>query len=124
MAGGDTVDVFPAYADIAFRIVFWGDDIDEIFSFDPVSGSTIESLDTAVIYPANIFVTTKERMQLAIRQIQDDLVKQIAFFQESGKPLEAKRIEERVEYDLEMMRELGYCPGIENYSRNFDGRLP
>lgn len=121
---GDTVDVFPAYADIAFRIVFWGDDIDEIFSFDPVSGSTIESLDTAVIYPANIFVTTKERMQLAIRQIQDDLVKQIAFFQESGKPLEAKRIEERVEYDLEMMRELGYCPGIENYSRYFDGRLP
>ncbi|MBL7969449.1 MAG: excinuclease ABC subunit UvrB [Prolixibacteraceae bacterium] len=121
---GDTVDVYPAYADIAFRIVFWGDDIDEIFTFDPVSGSTIESLDIAVIYPANIFVTTKERMQLAIRQIQDDLVKQIAFFQESGKPLEAKRIEERVEYDLEMMRELGFCPGIENYSRYFDGRLP
>lgn len=121
---GDTVDVYPAYADIAFRIVFWGDDIDEIFTFDPVSGSTIESLDTAVIYPANIFVTTKERMQLAIRQIQDDLVKQITFFQESGKPLEAKRIEERVEYDLEMMRELGFCPGIENYSRYFDGRLP
>jgi excinuclease ABC subunit B len=121
---GDTVDVYPAYADIAFRIVFWGDDIDEIFTFDPVSGSTIESLDIAVIYPANIFVTTKERMQLAIRQIQDDLVKQIAFFQEGGKPLEAKRIQERVEYDLEMMRELGFCPGIENYSRYFDGRLP
>jgi len=121
---GDTVDIFPAYADIAFRIVFWGDDIEEIYSFDPVGGGTIESLDIAVIYPANIFVTTKERMQLAIRQIQDDLVKQIAFFQEIGKPVEAKRIQERVEYDMEMMRELGYCPGIENYSRYFDGRLP
>ncbi len=121
---GDTVDIFPAYADIAYRIVFWGDDIEEIYSFDPVSGGTIESLDTVIIYPASIFVTTKERMQLSIRQIQDDLVKQIAFFQEIGKPLEAKRIQERVEYDLEMMRELGYCPGIENYSRYFDGRLP
>ncbi|MBV5314347.1 MAG: excinuclease ABC subunit UvrB [Prolixibacteraceae bacterium] len=121
---GDTVDIFPAYADIAFRIVFWGDDIEEIYSLDPVGGGTIESLDVAVIYPANIFVTTKERMQLAIRQIQDDLVKQIAFFQEIGKPVEAKRIQERVEYDMEMMRELGYCPGIENYSRYFDGRLP
>jgi len=121
---GDTVDIFPAYADIAFRIVFWGDEIEEIFTFDPVSGGTIESLDMAVIYPASIFVTTKERMQLSIRQIQDDLVKQIAFFQEIGKPVEAKRIQERVEYDLEMMRELGYCSGIENYSRYFDGRQP
>jgi len=121
---GDTVDIFPAYADIAFRVVFWGDEIEEIYTFDPVGGETLESLDVAVIYPANIFVTTKDRMQLAIRQIQDDLVKQIAFFQESGKPLEAKRIQERVEYDMEMMRELGYCPGIENYSRYFDGRLP
>ncbi len=121
---GDTVDIFPAYADIAFRIVFWGDDIEEIYTFDPVGGGTIESLDTAIIYPASIFVTTKERMQLSIRQIQDDLVKQIAFFQENGKPLEAKRIQERVEYDLEMMRELGYCSGIENYSRYFDGRQP
>ncbi len=120
---GDTVDIFPAYADTAFRIVFWGDDIEEIYSFDPVSGGTIEELDLAVIYPANIFVTTKDRMQLAIRQIQDDLVKQITFFQEIGKPIEAKRIQERVEYDLEMMRELGYCPGIENYSRYFDGRV-
>lgn len=119
---GDTVDVFPAYADTAFRIVFWGDEVEEIYSFDPVRGGTIEELDKATIYPANIFVTTKERMQLAIRQIQDDLVKQIAFFQENGKPLEAKRIQERVEYDMEMMRELGYCPGIENYSRYFDGR--
>ena len=121
---GDTVDIFPAYADISYRIVFWGDDIEEIFSFDPVGGGIIESLDVVVIYPASIFVTTKERMQLSIRQIQDDLVKQIAFFQENGKPLEAKRIQERVEYDLEMMRELGYCSGIENYSRYFDGRLP
>jgi excinuclease ABC subunit B len=120
---GDTVDVFPAYADIAFRFVFWGDEIEEISSFDPVGGGTIETLEFAIIYPANIFVTTKERMQLAIRQIQDDLVKQIAFFQEIGKPLEAKRIQERVEYDMEMMRELGYCPGIENYSRYFDGRV-
>ena len=120
---GDSVDVFPAYADIAFRIVFWGDDIEEIYSFDPVGGGTIESLDLAVIYPANMFVTTKERMQLAIRQIQDDLVKQVDFFKEIGKPLEAKRILERVEYDLEMMRELGYCPGVENYSRYFDGRV-
>lgn len=121
---GDTVDVFPAYADIAFRIVFWGDEIEEIYSFDPVSGGTIEELTEATIYPANIFVTSKERMQLAIRQIQDDLVKQVDFFKEIGKPLEAQRILERVEYDLEMMRELGYCPGIENYSRYFDGRLP
>jgi len=121
---GDTVDVYPAYADYAFRFVFWGDDIEEIQSFDPVSGSTFEILDSAIIYPASIFVTTKERMQLAIRQIQDDLVKQMAFFQEIGKPIEAKRIQERVEYDLEMMRELGYCSGIENYSRYFDGRLP
>jgi excinuclease ABC subunit B len=121
---GDTVDVFPAYADIAFRIVFWGDEIEEIFSFDPVSGGTIDEFNEATIYPANIFVTSKERMQLAIRQIQDDLVKQVDFFKEIGKPLEAQRILERVEYDLEMMRELGYCPGIENYSRYFDGRLP
>jgi excinuclease ABC subunit B len=120
---GDSVDVFPAYADIAYRIVFWGDDIEEIYSFDPVSGGTIEHLDMAVIYPANMFVTTKERMQLAIRQIQDDLVKQVDFFKEIGKPMEAKRILERVEYDLEMMRELGYCPGVENYSRYFDGRV-
>jgi excinuclease ABC subunit B len=121
---GDTIDIFPAYADIAYRVVFWGDDIEELFSFDPVSGGIIEAMDVVVIYPASIFVTTNERMQLSIRQIQDDLVKQIAFFQENGKPLEAKRIQERVEYDLEMMRELGYCSGIENYSRYFDGRLP
>lgn len=119
---GDTVDVFPAYADTGFKIIFWGDEIEEIHSFDPETGSVIDEHDVAIIYPANIFVTTKERMNMAIRQIQDDLVKQINFFKEIGKPLEAKRIEERVEYDLEMMRELGYCPGVENYSRYFDGR--
>lgn len=121
---GDTVDVFPAYADNAIRIVFWGDDIEELESFDPVSGKTIKKLDEITIYPANIFVTTKDRMKSAIHQIQDDLVAQIDFFKEIGKPQEAKRIEERVEYDMEMMRELGYCPGIENYSRYFDGRKP
>ncbi len=119
---GDTVDVYLAYADYAVRIIFWGDEIEEIYSFDPVEGTTIEKLENAVIYPANIFVTTKERMQSSIRQIQDDLLKQVDFFKEIGKPLEAKRIQERVEYDMEMMRELGYCPGIENYSRYFDGR--
>lgn len=119
---GDTVDVYLAYADHAIRIVFWGDEVEEIYSFDPVAGQIIERLETAIIYPANIFVTTKERMQMAIRHIQDDLMKQVQFFNEVGKPLEAKRIQERVEFDLEMMRELGYCPGVENYSRYFDGR--
>ena len=121
---GDTVDVFLAYDDKALRIIFWGDEIEEIYSFDPVEGSMIEKLATAVIYPANIFVTTKDRMKSAIHQIQDDLVKQVDFFKEIGKPLESKRILERVEYDMEMMRELGYCPGVENYSRYFDGRAP
>ncbi|MCD6354389.1 MAG: excinuclease ABC subunit UvrB [Prolixibacteraceae bacterium] len=121
---GDTVDIFPAYADVAIRIVFWGDEVEEIVHFDPLTGHTNEMLTEAVIYPANIFVTTKERMKSAIRQIQDDLVEQIDFFKDVGKPLEAKRIKERVEYDMEMMRELGYCPGIENYSRYFDGRKP
>lgn len=119
---GDTVDIFPAYADVAYRITFWGDEIEEISSFDPEDGLTIESMDQVKIYPANIFVTTKDRMKSAIHHIQDDLVKQVEFFKEIGKPLEAKRILERTEYDMEMMRELGYCPGIENYSRYFDGR--
>jgi excinuclease ABC subunit B len=121
---GDTVDIYPAYADDAFRITFFGDEIEEIWMFDPTSGRKIKSQDEAVIYPANIFVTTKERMNAAIRNIQDDLVAQVEYFKEIGKPLEAKRILERVEYDMEMMRELGYCPGIENYSRYFDGRTP
>lgn len=121
---GDTVDIFPAYADQAVRIVFWGDEIEEITNFDPISGQSLNSMDEVNIYPANIFVTTKERMNSSIRQIQDDLVAQVEYFKEIGKPLEAKRILERVEYDMEMMRELGYCPGIENYSRYFDGRKP
>lgn len=121
---GDSVDIFPAYADVAIRVVFWGEEIEELSSFDPVSGLTIQTMDEVVVYPANIFVTTKERLNSAIRNIQDDLVAQIDFFKEMGKPLEAKRIQERVEYDMEMMRELGYCPGIENYSRYFDGRAP
>jgi len=119
---GDTVDIFPAYADVAYRITFWGEEIEEISSFDPQDGMTIETFDEIKIYPANIFVTTKDRMKSAIHQIQDDLVKQVDFFKEIGKPLEAKRILERTEYDMEMMRELGYCPGVENYSRYFDGR--
>ncbi|MBT3383823.1 MAG: excinuclease ABC subunit UvrB [Prolixibacteraceae bacterium] len=121
---GDTVDIYPAYADVAIRIVFFGDEIETISGFDPLTGHVQEMMDEVIIYPASIFVTTKERMKSAIRQIQDDLVKQIDYFKEIGKPLEAKRIQERVEYDMEMMRELGYCPGIENYSRYFDGRLP
>ena len=121
---GDTVDIYPAYADTAIRIVFWGDEVEEISGFDPLTGQTLEKMDEVVIYPANIFVTTKERMKSAIHQIQDDLMAQVEYFEEIGKPLEAKRILERVEYDMEMMRELGYCPGIENYSRYFDGRAP
>ena len=121
---GDTVDIFPAYSDESIRIVFFGDEIEEISVFDSVSGKVLRKMDEAVIYPANIFVTTKERMNSAIHNIQDDLVKQVEYFQEIGKPLEAKRILERTEYDMEMMRELGYCPGIENYSRYFDGRAP
>lgn len=121
---GDTVDIFPAYADLGIRVVFWGDEIEEIASFDPLSGHVINTMNEVNIFPANIFVTTKERMNAAIREIQDDLMAQVDYFKEIGKPLEAKRILERVEYDMEMMRELGYCPGIENYSRYFDGRKP
>lgn len=121
---GDTVDVFPAYADKAYRIVFWGDEIESLESFDPVSGRTYEALEHLTIYPANIFVTSQDRMQAAIRQIQDDLTEQIAFLKDNGKELEAARLEDRVNYDMEMMRELGYCSGIENYSRFFDGRKP
>lgn len=119
---GDTVEIFLAYADYACRIIFWGDEVEEIESFDPLHSSLIERLDQILIYPANIFITSKERTQQAIRQIQDDMVREAALFKEMGKHLEAKRIEERVSYDLEMIRELGYCPGIENYSRYFDGR--
>lgn len=121
---GDTVDIFPAYLDIAFRVIFFGDEIDEIESFDPQTGQRIEKVDEISIYPANIFVTSKEKMKQAIYEIQDDMMKQVAYFREIGKDFEAKRLEERVSYDIEMMRELGYCSGIENYSRYFDGRTP
>nr|MDA3820146.1 excinuclease ABC subunit UvrB [Candidatus Delongbacteria bacterium] len=121
---GDTVDVFLAYHDIAIRVVFWDEEVEEIFSVDPYNNREIEPLEQAVIYPANIFVTTKYRIQQAIKQIEDDLKKQIDFFKSQGKHLEANRIEERVTFDLEMIRELGHCPGIENYSRYFDGRKP
>lgn len=121
---GDTIDIFPAYADIAYRIEFFGDEIEDIRSIEPESGKTIEEFEKLNIYPANIFVTTKERLHSAIWEIQQDLVKQVEYFKEIGKPLEAKRLEERVNYDLEMMKELGYCSGIENYSRYFDNRAP
>jgi excinuclease ABC subunit B len=121
---GDTVDIFPAYADICYRLIFWGDEIEELESFDPVSGKTIQQMDEMVIFPANIFVTSKDKMLSSMYAIQDDLQKQIGYFKEIGKHIEAKRLEDRVGYDLEMMRELGYCSGIENYSRYFDGRKP
>ncbi|MEF8843948.1 MAG: excinuclease ABC subunit UvrB [Bacteroidales bacterium] len=121
---GDTVDVFLAYSDHAYRITFWGDEVDEIEKYDPYNNSTIAMVDSATVFPANIFVTTKERMHNAIKQIQLDLQDQIQYFKDQGRELEAKRIKQRTEYDLEMIRELGYCPGIENYSRYFDGRSP
>lgn len=121
---GDTVDVFPAYADLALRIVFFGDEIEEVSTFDPLSGQHREYLDEYVIYPANLFVTTRERINIAVSQIQDDMVLQAKHFRDTGRPEEAKRIEQRVQYDLEMIKELGYCSGIENYSRYFDGRAP
>jgi excinuclease ABC subunit B len=120
---GDTIDVFPASADIAYRIIFFGDEIESLASFDPLNGLTIESLNEITIFPANIFVTSKEKMKEAIWEIQSDMVKQVDYFKEIGRHLEAKRLEERVTYDIEMMRELGYCSGIENYSRYFDGRV-
>jgi len=119
---GDSVDIFPAYTDTCVRIVFWGDQIEELNTFDPETGRKIDSLDEHVIYPANIFVTTKERINSAIRDIQDDMVKQVAYLNDTGKREEAKRLEQRVSFDIEMIKELGYCSGIENYSRYFDGR--
>lgn len=119
---GDTVDVFPAYADIAVRIIFFGDQIEEIYTFDPESNRRLENMDDFIIYPANIFVTTRDRINQAISKIQDDMVRQVTYFNDIGKREEAKRLEQRVLYDLEMIKELGYCSGIENYSRYFDGR--
>ena len=119
---GDTIDVFPGYADHAFRISFFGDEVDELELIDPLPGKRIESLDSITIYPANIFVTSKDKMKSALFDIQSDMQAQVDYFNEIGKPLEAKRLLDRVTYDVEMMRELGYCSGIENYSRYFDGR--
>ncbi len=119
---GDSVDIYPAYSETVFRVVFFGDEVETIESVDPLSGATIEYLSEVAIYPANNFVTTRERIRNAINIIQDDMMAQYNYFIEIGKPLEAKRIKSRVEYDLEMIREIGYCPGIENYSRYFDGR--
>jgi excinuclease ABC subunit B len=119
---GDNVDVNLAYNDVALRVQFWDDEIDSIEEFDVITGERLESYDSYKIYPANLFMTTKESQEKAIRQIQDDLVKQVDYFKEIGKNLEAKRLQERVEYDIEMIKELGHCSGIENYSRYFDGR--
>lgn len=124
---GDTVDIFPAiesYDGLAYRIEFWGDEIERIASFNPVDGHEYDEQDTLNIYPTNLFVTTQERIRTAIGQIHVDLGEQVRFLQDIGKPLEAKRLEERVTYDLEMIRELGHCAGIENYSRYLDGRQP
>ena len=121
---GDVVDVFPSYADHAFRIHFFGDEIEEIEAFDPFNNNVLEVYENLNIYPANMFVTSQDVLQNAIHQIQDDLVAQVDYFREIGKPLEAKRLEERTSFDLEMIRELGYCSGIENYSRYLDGRGP
>ena len=121
---GDTVDVYLSGGDDAIRIEFFGEEVDEISVIDPVTGARIESIDQINIYPARNFVTTKERGARAVSLIQDDLVKQLEFFESIGKTLEAKRLKQRVEYDLEMIKEMGYCPGIENYSRYFDGRKP
>lgn len=121
---GESVDIFPPYNDFAYRIIFWDNEIESIYEIDPVSGGKINNLDNLTIYPANIFVTSQESMQDAIQQIQLDLGVHIDYFKSLGKHLEAKRLEDRVTYDVEMMKELGYCSGIENYSRYFDKRNP
>ena len=118
------LDVFPGYDDNAFRIHFFGDEIEEIEQFDPTTNHVLDHYESLNIYPANMFVTSPDILQKAIWNIQQDLVKQVEFFEASGKPLEAKRLKERTEFDLEMIRELGYCSGIENYSRYLDGREP
>ena len=121
---GDVLDVFPGYDDNAFRIHFFGDEIEEIEQFDPTTNHVLDRYESLNIYPANMFVTSPDVLQKAIWNIQQDLMKQVEFFEASGKPLEAKRLKERTEFDLEMIRELGYCSGIENYSRYLDGREP
>ena len=121
---GDTVDIWLAYADTVLRVVFWGDEVDTIEEVDPMTGVTTSQVEEYKIYPANLFMTTKESTLHAIRQIEDDLRERVAWFEEQGQMLEAKRLQERVTYDMEMLRELGHCAGIENYSRYFDNRAP
>lgn len=121
---GETIDIFPPYNDFAYRIIFWDNEIEEIYEIDPVSGGKINKMDQLTIYPANIFVTSQESLNDSIEQIQLDLGVHIDYFKSIGKHLEAKRLEDRVTYDVEMLKELGYCSGIENYSRYFDKRLP
>lgn len=119
---GDTVDIYLAYADELLRVSFWGDEIDSIEEIDALNGYKLAEFEEYKVYPANLFLTSKETQEMAIRKIQDDLREQVALFEEEGKTLEAKRLQERVSYDIEMIRELGHCSGIENYSRYFDGR--
>lgn len=121
---GDTVDVFVAYADFAYRFIFWGDEIESIQRIDPFSGEKLSEERIISIFPANLFVTGKDQLQLAIKEIQDDMVEQVQYFEDERRFLEAKRIKERTEFDVEMMREIGYCSGVENYSRYFDRRTP
>lgn len=121
---GDTVDVFPAYSDIPYRIIFFDDEVDELESFDPINGTRIETMQNITLFPANIFVTSKDKIKTATEEIQLDMFKQAEYFREIGKFEDAKRLEDRVNHDVEMIRELGYCSGIENYSRYFDGRQP
>jgi excinuclease ABC subunit B len=121
---GDTVDIFLAYADYAIRIYFWGDEIESIQRIEPISGRKISDESIVTIFPANLFVTAKDVLHQAIREIQDDMVHQVKMFEGEKRFLEAKRLKERTEFDIEMMRELGYCSGIENYSRYFDRRSP
>jgi excinuclease ABC subunit B len=121
---GDTVDIFPAYGDTTYRIIFWDDEVESLESFDPINGMRIESLQNITLFPANIFVTSKDKIKTATDEILLDMFKQAEYFREIGKEEDAKRLEDRVNHDVEMIRELGYCSGIENYSRYFDGRAP
>ncbi len=121
---GDTLDIYLAYADFILRVIFWGEEVESISKVDPQSGKTIESVDEITIYPANLFVTSKETIDIALEEIEVDLEKQINFFEREGKFYEAKRIKERTEFDIEMINEIGYCSGVENYSRYFDRRDP
>ena len=121
---GDTIDIFPAHTDLAYKIHFFGDEIEEIEKFDPINNKIISKHKSIMIYPANIFVTSPNKIHDVIKLIQDDLIKQYDYFNEIGNTLEANRIKERTEFDMEMIKELGYCSGIENYSRYFDGRKP